>query len=177
MCNLCLLRCVVRNDEPILWRAGCRGALGFVLFGLGLTVWIRRLVWGVVSTALVAGMGVFGPAWADPVVESEAVVSRPDWTSAGVTAKAQGVRVEVLSERSETTRVWIHPDGVVEEEAALGEVRFQDELAADGWRDIDTTLVARSDGSIRPKAVPVEVEVQNTDTTEAKRCLAEFSEG
>lgn len=104
-------------------------------------------------------MGAFGPAWADPAPEPEAVVSRPDWTSAAVTAKAQGVRVEVLSERSETTRVWIHPDGVVEEEASLGEVRFPDETATDGWRDIDTTLEARSDGTIQPKAVPVEVEL------------------
>lgn len=125
---------------------------------LAVRVW-RCGFWAVVSTALVAGMGAFGPAWADPVPEPDAVVSRPDWTSAAVTAKAQGVRVEVLSERSETTRVWIHPDGVIEEEAALGEVRFADESAAEGWRDIDTTLEARSDGSIQPKAVPVDVEL------------------
>ncbi|AQP52742.1 hypothetical protein BW733_17760 (plasmid) [Tessaracoccus flavescens] len=48
---------------------------------------------------------------------------------------------------------------MVEEEAALGEVRFPDETAADGWRDIDTTLEARSDGTIQPKAVPVDVEL------------------
>ena len=127
-----------------------------ILRGFVVRVW-RCALWGAVSTALIAGMGAFGPAWADPAPEPDAIVSRPDWTSAAVTAKVQGVRVEVLSERSETTRVWIHPDGVVEEEAALGEVRFADESAADGWRDIDTTLEARSDGSIRPKAVPVDV--------------------
>ncbi|MFD0866207.1 DNRLRE domain-containing protein [Tessaracoccus lubricantis] len=47
---------------------------------------------------------------------------------------------------------------MVEEEAALGAVRFEDDTA-DGWREIDTSLVARSDGTIGPVAVPVDVEL------------------
>lgn len=108
---------------------------GICLFlGVCFVRWLRCVVWGVVSVALVAGVGAVGPAWADPAAPPVEVaeVSRPDWTSAAVTAKSQGVRVEVLSERSETTRVWIHPDGVIEEEAALGEVRFADEAAVGG---------------------------------------------
>ncbi|QNP56488.1 DNRLRE domain-containing protein [Tessaracoccus defluvii] len=121
-------------------------------------VW-RCVLWLFVSVALVAGVS---PAWADPGdPEPEPVgeVSRPDWTSASVTARVQGVRVEVLSERTETMRVWAHPDGSVEEETAFAPVRFEDAAAADGWRDIDTTLVAASDGSVAPIAMPVEVEL------------------
>lgn len=118
---------------------------------------VRGLLWGIVSLALIAGSGVSGPAWADPVVEPGVGVSRPDWTSAVVTARVQGVRVEVLSERSETSRVWVHADGSIEEEAALGQVRFEDETAPDGWRDIDTTLVRGPGGSVVPAALPVEV--------------------
>jgi hypothetical protein len=89
--------------------------------------------------------------------EETAEVVRPDWTSAVVTARAQGVPVEVLSERTETTRVLVGPDGAVTEETAFAAVRFEDESAEDGWRDIDTTLVAGAKGEIRPAAMPVDV--------------------
>ncbi|MHA7862046.1 RHS repeat-associated core domain-containing protein [Tessaracoccus sp. Y36] len=99
-------------------------------------------------------------------------VSRPDWTSATVTARAQGVRVEVLSERTETRQVWVHPDGLVEEATAFGAVRFEDESAADGWRDIDTTLTKTSEGIV-PVAMPVEVELAG----EASGELVVFDQG
>lgn len=85
--------------------------------------WFKCVLWGAVSVALVAGFGPVNPAVADPAPEPDPVVARPDWTSAAVTARTQGVRVEMLSERSETTRVWMHPDGEVEEEISLGDVR------------------------------------------------------
>ena len=126
----------------------------------------RRALWVLCSVALIAGMGVASPAWAEPKdpapvdsvpAEETAEVVRPDWTSAVVTARAQGVPVEVLSERTETTRVLVGPDGLVTEETAFAAVRFEDETAEDGWRDIDTTLVAGAKGEIRPAAMPVDV--------------------
>lgn len=79
---------------------------------------------------------------------------RPDTVSASVTARASGQRVEVLSDRSGTSRRWALPTGGFQNESALAPVRFKDPAAlADGWRDIDTTLVTGSDGKIRPVAV------------------------
>ena len=46
----------------------------------------------------------------------------------------------------------VGPDGLVTEETAFAAVRFEDETAEDGWRDIDTTLVAGARGEIRPAA-------------------------
>ncbi|GAB2478635.1 hypothetical protein GCM10027030_11100 [Luteococcus sediminum] len=82
-------------------------------------------------------------------------VVRPDWMSASVTARASQRRVEVLSERSETRRVWLHPDGRVQEEISSGPARFKDATASatEGWRAIDTTVVKDAQG-VHPVAVP-----------------------
>ncbi|MDO5735228.1 MAG: DNRLRE domain-containing protein [Propionibacteriaceae bacterium] len=82
---------------------------------------------------------------------------RPDWVSATVTARSTGQRVEVLSEKSETGRVWVFPDGSVEEEQAAAAVRFLKE-DSDQWRDIDTTLQATSEG-VGPVSMPVDVQL------------------
>lgn len=66
-------------------------------------------------------------AGADGLVPLDGEVTLPDWTSASVTARASQRRVEVLSERSETRRVWVHPDGHMQEEIAAAPVRFKDE--------------------------------------------------
>lgn len=123
-------------------------------------MWMRRLVWGVASVALIAGAGVSGPAWADLPEETDEVaevLSRPDWVSASVTARSTGQRVEVLSEKSETGRVWVFPDGSVEEEQAAAAVRFLNE-DSDQWRDIDTNLQATAEG-VRPVSMPVDVQL------------------
>ncbi|MFT4165093.1 MAG: hypothetical protein QM650_07595 [Microlunatus sp.] len=81
---------------------------------------------------------------------------RPDWVSASLTARMTGKRVEVLSERSESGRSWVLPSGQVTTERS-GLVRFQDPAKKDdqgGWRDIDTTLVKKPDGSVAPAVVP-----------------------
>lgn len=75
---------------------------------------LRRIVLPVLSLALVVSGALSGPVWADPPAESPVgPVVRPDWVSASVTARSLGVRVEVLSERSETAQVWVNPDGSV----------------------------------------------------------------
>lgn len=91
--------------------------------------------------------------WVEPTGTG---VVRPDFVSASVTARASGQRVEVLSERSEASRTWVQPDGVREAEQAAAPVRYRDPktTVADGWRDVDVTLVKNVDGSVSPKAVP-----------------------
>ena len=119
-----------------------------------------RGLWLAVSVALITGLGVASPARADDPEDTPPaadVVVRPDWVSASVTARASGVRVEVLSERSETSQVFVDADGTVVEETAFAPVRFRDEAGSEGWREIDTTLVAAADGSVSPVAMPVDV--------------------
>ena len=82
---------------------------------------------------------------------------RPDVTSAQVTARSSGQRVEVLSARTEYARTWALPGGGFESEAVGSPVRFADAKAPDGWRDVDTTLVTDPDGTVRPRAVPDQV--------------------
>ncbi|WP_188898507.1 RHS repeat-associated core domain-containing protein [Microlunatus endophyticus] len=84
---------------------------------------------------------------------------RPDLVSAAVTARASGKRVEVLADRSETSRTWANPDGTLSSEMTGGPVRFKDSTATrtDGWRDIDLTLQRNSDGTVSPKAAPAKV--------------------
>lgn len=91
-----------------------------------------------------------------PPEKTGAGLSRPDVVSATVTARASGQRVEVLSERTETMRTWVYPDGSFSSEAAGGPVRFKDSTATgtDGWRDIDVTLRPNADGTVSPTAVP-----------------------
>lgn len=136
------------------WRAGRRGLAGVLSLVLAVTVapvdGLARADEPVVPSASPsgdAGRDVVSTG-ADGLVPLSGVVTRPDWTSASVTARASGVPVEVLSERSETRRVFVHASGKVQEEIAAGPVRFRDAKASDahGWRAIDTTLVKDASG-------------------------------
>lgn len=104
--------------------------------------------------APVSGVGS-GPlaVGADGLV-SQVTVTRPNMVSAAVTARSTNAPVEVLGQRTEQRRVWVFPDGHVQEEDAAGPVRFKDPQATDGWRTIDTTLRANPDGSASAVAVP-----------------------
>ncbi len=73
--------------------------------------------------------------WVEPTGEG---LVRPDFTSASVTARSSGQRVEVLSERSRYERSWVNPDGTVSAEQT-GLVRFEDPAVAGGWRDVNIT--------------------------------------
>lgn len=91
--------------------------------------------------------------WVEPTDEG---LVRPDFTSASVTARSSGQRVEVLTERSRYQRSWVNPDGTVAAEQT-GLVRFEDASAEGGWRDVNITLERQADGSARPVAVPDEL--------------------
>ena len=133
---------------------------------------MRRVLGLLVSIALMLGVGVVGPVWAAPAdgedeqgsATSGGALVRPDWVSAVVTARAQGVRVEVLSERTESSRVFARPDGAVEEEISAGPVRYRDANAAEGWRDIDTSLRVSGAGVV-PVSMPVDVVLSGGPST------------
>ncbi|MGW2820689.1 LamG domain-containing protein [Streptomyces sp. NPDC001443] len=63
-------------------------------------------------------------------------------------ARRTGKDVEVVALRSETAEVFAKPDGTLEANEHLRPVRTRVDGA---WKDIDTTLVRRSDGSVAPR--------------------------
>ena len=83
------------------------------------------------------------------------VWERPDTVSAAVTARAVDEPVEDLSQRSESQRVIVNPDGSITEELYAAPLWVQD---ADGvWVDVDYSLVPREGGGYAPKAAPVDL--------------------
>ncbi|GAA2028494.1 LamG domain-containing protein [Nocardiopsis rhodophaea] len=75
--------------------------------------------------------------------------------SASAKASASGERVEIPEFTDERSRVFAEPDGsfTLEQSAVPERVR-----TSQGWEPVDTTLVAASDGRVRPKASSAEVE-------------------
>jgi RHS repeat-associated protein len=99
-----------------------------------------------------------------------------DFTSARVDAKAQGHRVEVLSERTETSQTFVSAKGVVTREIAAAPVRVRDS-SSDGWGAIDLKLSKQTDGSYAPAAVPGEVRLNGGEDAQAKGVLVSLSSG
>jgi hypothetical protein len=88
-------------------------------------------------------------------VKPQPVVSAADVVSAGVSARAQGVRVEVEELRDEFSSTWVNPDGSLTTQAHAGVQRFKDANGA--WRNVDLNMVERSDGTVGAKAHPLGV--------------------
>jgi len=127
--------------------AACRRAL----FSVGLS---RRLA---APVAFVAGVyGLFGlaapPAQAGmPMSGGSGTITTSDTELAAMlAAQRQGSRVEVLSERTDTTQVFANPDGSYTSEVAAGPVRL---LRGGQWVDVDSTL-QQINGVISTKVTP-----------------------
>ncbi|MGE4113587.1 MAG: DNRLRE domain-containing protein [Candidatus Nanopelagicales bacterium] len=92
---------------------------------------------------------------APQVDQAPLVLERPDAVTAQIAAKAQGSKVEVTGERTESRRVWANPDGSFTAEVYSGPNWVQ---GADGtWDEIDTTLIRDASGDVVPKAAAVDV--------------------
>ena len=111
---------------------------------------VRRVAPVVLAVALVGqvlGMPPTAARQPQPMAPSQRtaapVAARPDRPSALLTAQVQGSRVEILSERTETTTTWANPDGTLTSDIASAPVRVK---TPQGWQDIDTTLVADASG-------------------------------
>lgn len=104
------------------------------------------VVWSVTGSELpasaVAPAKKPAAAAAKPVAK---VGSRPDVTSAAVSARAQGSPVEVEDLRSEFTSTFANPDGSLTLKASTGEQRYRD--ASGAWRPISLE-VDESDGRL-----------------------------
>ena len=127
-----------------------------------LSVWgdgrARRAWRGLVCASAVAlGVTVVqvvdpAPAVAAPPTAPETVSSRPDVVSAGVSARAQGARVEVESLRTETSSTWANPDGTMTTQAHASQQRFKN--AKGKWVEVDLSLTETAEGTVAPKAHP-----------------------
>jgi RHS repeat-associated protein len=94
------------------------------------------------------------PAQAKPKPKPSAPAcpdERADQVSALVTARLCNKRVEISGATTETTKVFANPGGTVTAQVAAGPVRFRD---GERWVDIDLTLKAAADGTVRPVAHP-----------------------
>lgn len=153
---------------------GRRGVAAAVSAALVVSSWAgAQVAWAgdpvsPVSPAPVAPVDAALPVGDDGLVGLQGVETRPDWVSASVTARASGRPVEVLGQRSEFRRVFVHPSGRVQEELATGPVRFRDVKASEtaGWRSIDTSLVADGAGA-SARAVPGSVRLGGKGAAQA----------
>ncbi|MFF8974309.1 DNRLRE domain-containing protein [Streptomyces sp. NPDC014995] len=72
--------------------------------------------------------------------------------AARLKAKMQGRRIEVLDLRTETSTVYVNPDGSVTEEAYAGPIRFRDDNG--GWQNVDVSFEKMTDGSVSARRHP-----------------------
>lgn len=111
---------------------------------------------GLLTVLAVAAVGIpvagaTGPSPATAPARSTGVVSA---AQASTLATSTGRRVEVLAERGERQQVFARPGGgfTVEQSTEVQRV-----AEGDRWVDVDTTLRARPDGTIRPVAAGVDL--------------------
>ncbi|NUW36777.1 DNRLRE domain-containing protein [Nonomuraea sp. SMC257] len=100
--------------------------------------------------ALIVAASLAGPA-AVPraaMATGTAKAPEPDRVAAARTAKARGTRVEVDSEKTDSSSLWANPDGTFTLETFPGPVRVKD---GGTWRPIDTSLVRDGRTGLRPK--------------------------
>ncbi|MFD9939830.1 LamG domain-containing protein [Nonomuraea sp. NPDC059023] len=107
---------------------------------------VAAVWWGHPAAAAGPGEPPEPPAMGSP---EERV--RPDESG---TAQATGRRVEVIGERTETGRLFANPDGTFTREQHASPIQVR---TAAGWVPIDTTLVARPDGTVAPRAAAVDL--------------------
>ncbi|MFE7974336.1 LamG-like jellyroll fold domain-containing protein [Streptomyces shenzhenensis] len=130
-------------------------------------MWARTRGGGRAVAVLLGVLLAFGavPAVAGEAAAGVATVPRsaePGAETGGLTeaealeeAVQTGEAVEVPALRGETREVFATPDGDLEAREYLRPVWAR---AAEGWRRVDTDLVAASDGMVAPKASTVDVE-------------------
>ncbi|MEV7968757.1 DNRLRE domain-containing protein [Sphaerisporangium sp. NPDC088356] len=93
-----------------------------------------------------------------PEQDRVAAAPEPERAVAARTAKAQGVRVEVESEKTDSSSLWADPDGTFTLETFPGPVRVK---VGGAWRPIDTSLVRDGRAGLRPKLTGSDVQVSD----------------
>lgn len=99
---------------------------------------------------------------------------QPDPLSAVAAARACDGRVEVISQRTETTQVWARPEGGFSTEIYAGPVRFEKDGA---WREVDLTLRPAADGAVEPVGHPRGLRFSGATTGSGQQMLARVETG
>jgi RHS repeat-associated protein len=120
-----------------------------------------RVLAGVLAGALVISLAPAVPAAAAPARPAEVTAAAPTRTATPADplraekvaaiqqARRSGHRVEITGLRGEASTTWANPDGTFTSHLSAGPERVK---TAQGWRDIDPTLVADA-GGVHPKVV------------------------
>jgi len=138
----------------------------------------RKFVVPIVVAVLAAGLvGLTEPAAhaaAMPMAGgSGTITTANDQLSAMMAAQRQGSRVEVLSERTETTQVFANPDGSYTSEIAAGPVRL---LRGGQWVDVDSTLQS-GNGVVSTVATPTDLTFSSGGSTAIATATTTGDEG
>ncbi len=99
---------------------------------------------------------------------------RTDITAAAVAAKLCGKPVEVADRRTETTQLFVNPDGTRTEERALAPVRVR---RGDTWVPVDLTLQIGADGAVSPKAHPRALRFAGATTGTGEKEVVSLGDG
>lgn len=129
---------------------------------------VQRWAATVATTALLSSM--LGTAVATPAQAvseksktlTRLVTERPDALSAMMAARKQHSRVEVMSERTETSQTFANPDGSWTSSQYPGPVRVKD--ASGSWHPVDTTLVQDAKGAWHPRWAAADLRISNGGT-------------
>ncbi|MFC7532400.1 DNRLRE domain-containing protein [Actinoplanes sp. GCM10030250] len=113
------------------------------------------------------------PAPGTAAAKPACVAGRQDPLAAGMAARACGGRVEVLSQRTETTQVWARPEGGFSTEIYAGPVRFNE---GGTWQAVDLTL-RPAGGAIEPVGHPRGLRFSGATTGSGEHVLARVETG
>ncbi|MER5555746.1 DNRLRE domain-containing protein [Streptomyces sp. NPDC002793] len=105
------------------------------------------------EATMAAAVGREAPA-ADQVEQAKdlGAATADSVAAARLKAKIQNRRIEALDARTETSTVYVNPDGSVTEQAYAGPIRFKDDQGR--WQDVDVSLRNLSDGSVGARQHP-----------------------
>jgi len=137
--------------DRIVWRRAHRAffaltpTLGFALAIILLVSMLEPTSLSALQALSAEGGAPVGPTILEVELAKNAVY-------AVVMAKSKGVRIEVLSERTEVSTTWANPDGTFTTESFGSPIRIKDENGTDGWRFLDFDLEVKPDGTVGPKS-------------------------
>lgn len=81
-------------------------------------------------------------------IAASVVTERPDARTAMLSARSEGVAVEDLSARTDTSQTWAQPDGTWKTQFHTGQQRFRDSHG--NWINVDLTLAPTAAGGVAP---------------------------
>ncbi|TKJ19010.1 DNRLRE domain-containing protein [Blastococcus sp. CCUG 61487] len=144
------------------WRA--RGVLVIALSGALLAEMV------LMATGAQAAPVQTPPAQEEPTRTPEGVLEAPDIPTAKTIARLENERVEVVGERTVTSSTFALPDGTMTTGQASGPIWVPtdtgDGTSSADWTPVDLTLEVADDGSVRPKAHVIDLQLAGEQAPE-----------